>query len=132
MGFVQTYSSILIQISLSENMNSQMLLILTKSVNRCFEKNPKFDMAPLLGGTDAVFLSLLHGIQLVSFFSLLVIHLMHFFNFNAKLKHQLNRSTGILLRFFMHTHSFPLPNQQGRRQAPFCRTLLIQEFYLHY
>ena len=39
----------------------QMLLILTKSVNRCFEKNPKFDMAPLLGGTDAVFLSLIRA-----------------------------------------------------------------------
>ncbi|XP_039808965.1 vacuolar fusion protein MON1 homolog isoform X2 [Panicum virgatum] len=39
----------------------QLLLILTKSVNRCFEKNPKFDMAPLLGGTDAVFLSLIHA-----------------------------------------------------------------------
>ncbi|GJM91744.1 hypothetical protein PR202_ga08152 [Eleusine coracana subsp. coracana] len=39
----------------------QILLILTKSVNRCFEKNPKFDMAPLLGGTDAVFLSLIHA-----------------------------------------------------------------------
>ncbi|EEF27973.1 conserved hypothetical protein [Ricinus communis] len=32
----------------------QMILILTKSVNRCFEKNPKFDMTPLLGGTDVV------------------------------------------------------------------------------
>ncbi|KAF8396733.1 hypothetical protein HHK36_018363 [Tetracentron sinense] len=39
----------------------QMLLILTKSVNRCFEKNPKFDMKPLLGGTDAVFSSLIHA-----------------------------------------------------------------------
>lgn len=39
----------------------QVLLILTKSVNRCFEKNPKFDMAPLLGGTDAVFSSLIHS-----------------------------------------------------------------------
>ncbi|XP_058099066.1 vacuolar fusion protein MON1 homolog [Magnolia sinica] len=39
----------------------QMLLILTKSVNRCFEKNPKFDMTPLLGGTDAVFSSLIHA-----------------------------------------------------------------------
>ncbi|CAN6471272.1 unnamed protein product [Victoria cruziana] len=39
----------------------QMLVILTKSVNRCFEKNPKFDMTPLLGGTDAVFSSLIHG-----------------------------------------------------------------------
>jgi hypothetical protein len=42
-------------------MYGQLLLILTKSVNRCFEKNPKFDMAPLLGGTDAVFLSLIHA-----------------------------------------------------------------------
>lgn len=39
----------------------QMLLILTKSVNRCFQKNPKFDMTPLLGGTDAVFSSLIHS-----------------------------------------------------------------------
>ncbi|CAO2820420.1 unnamed protein product [Amaranthus hypochondriacus] len=39
----------------------QMILILTKSVNRCFEKNPKFDMTPLLGGTDAVFSSLVHS-----------------------------------------------------------------------
>ncbi|GMY10336.1 vacuolar fusion protein MON1 homolog [Fagus crenata] len=39
----------------------QMLLILTKSVNRCFEKNSKFDMTPLLGGTDAVFSSLIHS-----------------------------------------------------------------------
>ncbi|GMH10950.1 hypothetical protein Nepgr_012791 [Nepenthes gracilis] len=38
----------------------QMILILTKSVNRCFEKNPKFDMTPLLGGTDVVFSSLAH------------------------------------------------------------------------
>uniref|UniRef100_A0A5B6ZZE3 Vacuolar fusion protein MON1 homolog n=1 Tax=Davidia involucrata TaxID=16924 RepID=A0A5B6ZZE3_DAVIN len=40
---------------------SQMMLILTKSVNRCFEKNPKFDMTPLLGGTDVVFSSLIHS-----------------------------------------------------------------------
>ncbi|KAG8644595.1 hypothetical protein MANES_11G145800v8 [Manihot esculenta] len=40
---------------------SQMILILTKSVNRCFEKNPKFDMTPLLGGTDVVFSSLIHS-----------------------------------------------------------------------
>ncbi|XP_020179150.3 vacuolar fusion protein MON1 homolog isoform X2 [Aegilops tauschii subsp. strangulata] len=44
-----------------ELMYGQMLLILTKSVNRCFEKNPKFDMAPLLGGTDAVFRSLIRA-----------------------------------------------------------------------
>ncbi|KAL5220868.1 hypothetical protein ABZP36_025581 [Zizania latifolia] len=44
-----------------ELMYGQMLLILTKSINKCFEKNPKFDMASLLGGTDAVFLSLIHA-----------------------------------------------------------------------
>ncbi|PWA41249.1 vacuolar fusion protein MON1 [Artemisia annua] len=44
-----------------ELLYGQMLLILTKSVNRCFEKNPKFDMTPLLGGTDAVFSSLFHS-----------------------------------------------------------------------
>ncbi|WVZ67219.1 hypothetical protein U9M48_016329 [Paspalum notatum var. saurae] len=44
-----------------ELMYGQLLLILTKSVNRCFEKNPKFDMTTLLGGTDAVFLSLIRA-----------------------------------------------------------------------
>lgn len=44
-----------------ELLYGQMILILTKSVNRCFEKNPKFDMTPLLGGTDAVFSSLIHS-----------------------------------------------------------------------
>ena len=39
----------------------QMLVILTKSINRCFEKNPKFDMTPLLGGTEIVFSSLIHS-----------------------------------------------------------------------
>ncbi|KFK32300.1 hypothetical protein AALP_AA6G224500 [Arabis alpina] len=39
----------------------QMILILTKSIDRCFEKNAKFDMTPLLGGTDAVFSSLVHS-----------------------------------------------------------------------
>ncbi|KAG6583584.1 Vacuolar fusion protein MON1-like protein, partial [Cucurbita argyrosperma subsp. sororia] len=39
----------------------QMILILTKSVNRCFERNPKFDMTSLLGGTDVVFSSLIHS-----------------------------------------------------------------------
>uniref|UniRef100_A0A1J3EVC4 Vacuolar fusion protein MON1 homolog n=1 Tax=Noccaea caerulescens TaxID=107243 RepID=A0A1J3EVC4_NOCCA len=39
----------------------QMILILTKSINRCFEKNAKFDMTPLLGGTEAVFSSLVHS-----------------------------------------------------------------------
>ncbi|KAK9682974.1 hypothetical protein RND81_10G110200 [Saponaria officinalis] len=44
-----------------ELLYGQLILILTKSVNRCFEKNPKFDMTPLLGGTDAVFSSLIHS-----------------------------------------------------------------------
>ncbi|XP_071734866.1 vacuolar fusion protein MON1 homolog isoform X2 [Rutidosis leptorrhynchoides] len=44
-----------------EHLYGQMMLILTKSVNRCFEKNSKFDMTPLLGGTDAVFSSLFHS-----------------------------------------------------------------------
>ncbi|XP_020202350.1 vacuolar fusion protein MON1 homolog isoform X1 [Cajanus cajan] len=44
-----------------ELIHGQMIVILTKSVNRCFEKNPKFDMTPLLGGTDTVFSSLIHS-----------------------------------------------------------------------
>ncbi|KAL8262987.1 hypothetical protein R6Q59_024336 [Mikania micrantha] len=44
-----------------EFLYGQMILILTRSVDRCFEKNPKFDMTPLLGGTDAVFSSLIHS-----------------------------------------------------------------------
>ncbi|KAI3793746.1 hypothetical protein L1987_36368 [Smallanthus sonchifolius] len=44
-----------------ELLYSQLILILTKSVNKCFEKNPKFDMTPLLGGTDVVLSSLFHS-----------------------------------------------------------------------
>ncbi|KAL3653030.1 Vacuolar fusion protein mon1 [Castilleja foliolosa] len=44
-----------------ELLYGQMILILTKSVNRCFEKNSKFDMTSLLGGTDVVFSSLIHS-----------------------------------------------------------------------
>ncbi|KAL7613208.1 hypothetical protein Lser_V15G08024 [Lactuca serriola] len=44
-----------------ELLYGQMVLILTESVSRYFEKNPKFDMTPLLGGTDAVFSSLFHS-----------------------------------------------------------------------
>ncbi|KAK6142012.1 hypothetical protein DH2020_016193 [Rehmannia glutinosa] len=44
-----------------ELLYGQMILILTKSVNRCFEKNPKFDMTSLLGGTDVVFSPLIHS-----------------------------------------------------------------------
>ncbi|KAL2488785.1 SAND family protein [Forsythia ovata] len=44
-----------------ELLYGQMILILTKSVNRCFEKDPKFDMTHLLGGTDVVFSSLIHS-----------------------------------------------------------------------
>lgn len=43
----------------------QMILILTKSVNRYYKKNPMFDMTPLLGGTDAVFLISNSCLQLV-------------------------------------------------------------------
>ncbi|CAA6654897.1 unnamed protein product [Spirodela intermedia] len=50
----------LVCISCTEETN-EMLVILTKSVNRCFERNPKFDMTPLLGGTDDVFSSLIHA-----------------------------------------------------------------------
>jgi hypothetical protein len=32
----------------------------------------------------------------------------------------------------MHTHASLLLNQQGRQLVQFCRTLLIQEFYLHF
>ncbi|KAM7279858.1 hypothetical protein ACFE04_006992 [Oxalis oulophora] len=44
-----------------ELLYGQMLVILTKSIDRCFKKNPKFDMTPLLGGTDVVFSSLIHS-----------------------------------------------------------------------
>ncbi|EPS59711.1 hypothetical protein M569_15094, partial [Genlisea aurea] len=44
-----------------EFLYGQMILILTKSVDRCFEKNPKFDMTSLLGGTGVVFSSLIHS-----------------------------------------------------------------------
>ncbi|KAG5515487.1 hypothetical protein RHGRI_036515 [Rhododendron griersonianum] len=54
----EPYESLRAQLEL---IYGQMILILTKSVNRCFEKNPKFDMTPLLGGTDVVFSSLIHS-----------------------------------------------------------------------
>ncbi|KAJ0465137.1 putative vacuolar fusion protein Mon1 [Helianthus annuus] len=44
-----------------ELLYGQIILILTKSVNKCFEKNSKFDMTPLLGGTDLVLSSLFHS-----------------------------------------------------------------------
>ncbi|XP_057836189.2 vacuolar fusion protein MON1 homolog isoform X1 [Cryptomeria japonica] len=44
-----------------ELLYGQMLLILTKSIERYFYKNSKFDMRPLLGGTDVVFSSLIHA-----------------------------------------------------------------------
>lgn len=53
-----------------------MVLILTESVSRYFEKNPKFDMTPLLGGTDVVFSSLFHSFRLVRFI------LFYFQNYN--------------------------------------------------
>ncbi|XP_010557317.1 PREDICTED: protein SAND-like [Tarenaya hassleriana] len=54
----ETYESLRGQLDL---LYGQMILILTKSINRCFEKNPKFDMTHLLGGTDVVFSSLIHS-----------------------------------------------------------------------
>ncbi|PWA88841.1 Vacuolar fusion protein MON1 [Artemisia annua] len=44
-----------------ELLYGQMILILTRSIDRCFEKNSKFDMTPLLGGTDSVFSSIIHS-----------------------------------------------------------------------
>ncbi|KAJ7538747.1 hypothetical protein O6H91_11G062000 [Diphasiastrum complanatum] len=44
-----------------ELLHGQLLLLLTKAVDKCFEKNSKFDMRPLLGGTDVVFSSLVHA-----------------------------------------------------------------------
>ncbi|MCO5597041.1 hypothetical protein L7F22_051115 [Adiantum nelumboides] len=38
-----------------------LLLILTKSLEKCFVKNANFDLRPLLGGTDNVFSSLIHS-----------------------------------------------------------------------
>lgn len=54
----ESYQSLKGQLEL---LYDQMILILTKSLNKCFEKNPKFDMTPLLGGTDVVFSSLIHS-----------------------------------------------------------------------
>ncbi|CAI0453010.1 unnamed protein product [Linum tenue] len=54
----EPYESLVGQLEL---LYGQMILILTKSLNRCFEKNPKFDMTPLLGGTDVVFSALIHS-----------------------------------------------------------------------
>uniref|UniRef100_A0A0D6R108 Vacuolar fusion protein MON1 homolog n=1 Tax=Araucaria cunninghamii TaxID=56994 RepID=A0A0D6R108_ARACU len=44
-----------------EFLYGQMLLILTNSIEKYFRKNAKFDMRPLLGGTDVVFSSLIHA-----------------------------------------------------------------------
>lgn len=60
------------QVLMYQLLSMQMILILTKSLNKCFEKNPKFDMTPLLGGTDVVFSSLIHSFSwFVSMLSLL-------------------------------------------------------------
>nr|KAJ0193794.1 hypothetical protein LSAT_V11C800400860 [Lactuca sativa] len=56
----EPYESLRSQLEL---LYGQMVLILTESVSRYFEKNPKFDMTPLLGGTDAVFSSLFHSFR---------------------------------------------------------------------
>jgi hypothetical protein len=44
-----------------ELLHAQLILILTKGVEKCFVKNSKFDMRPLLTGTDIVFSHLIHG-----------------------------------------------------------------------
>nr|KAJ0199530.1 hypothetical protein LSAT_V11C600316170 [Lactuca sativa] len=56
----EPYESLRSQLEL---LYGQMVLILTESVSRYFEKNPKFDMTPLLGGTDVVFSSLFHSFR---------------------------------------------------------------------
>lgn len=42
-------------------LHGQLLLILTKSLEKCFVKNANFDLRPLLGGTENVFSSLIHS-----------------------------------------------------------------------
>ncbi|KAH7437846.1 hypothetical protein KP509_05G092100 [Ceratopteris richardii] len=42
-------------------LHGQLLLILTKSLEKCFLKNAKFDLGSLLGGTQNVFSSLIHS-----------------------------------------------------------------------
>lgn len=44
-----------------ELLHGQLLLILTKSLEKCFVKNANFDLRPLLGGTETVFSSLIHS-----------------------------------------------------------------------
>ncbi|KAL2630041.1 hypothetical protein R1flu_014727 [Riccia fluitans] len=44
-----------------ELLHGQLILILTKAVEKCFLKNSKFDMRPLLGGMDVVLSSLIHA-----------------------------------------------------------------------
>ncbi|CAI9278082.1 unnamed protein product [Lactuca saligna] len=56
----EPYESLRSQLEL---LYGQMVLILTESVSRYFEKNRKFDITPLLGGTDAVFSSLFHSFR---------------------------------------------------------------------
>eukprot|EP00850_Spirogloea_muscicola_P018907 SM000178S03472 [mRNA] locus=s178:197869:201451:- [translate_table: standard] len=44
-----------------ELLHAQVMMILTSAVDRCFLKNSKFDMRPLLGGTENSFSSLIHA-----------------------------------------------------------------------
>lgn len=44
-----------------ELLHGQLLLILTKSLEKCFIKNANFDLRPLLGGTETVFSSLIRS-----------------------------------------------------------------------
>nr|KAJ0202376.1 hypothetical protein LSAT_V11C600328740 [Lactuca sativa] len=56
----EPYESLRSQLEL---LYGQMVLILTESVSRYFENNPKFDMTPLLRGIDVVFSSLFHSFR---------------------------------------------------------------------
>ena len=76
-------------------------------------------------------------IQLVSQFFLclgLILFLCHIsvWTFSTHWESHRNNCTGTLRLFFMPTHAFLLLNQQGRQLVQFCRTLLIQGFYLRY
>ncbi|KAJ9558883.1 hypothetical protein OSB04_013497 [Centaurea solstitialis] len=85
-----------------ELLYGQMILILTRSLDRCFEKNPKFDMTPLLGGTEAVFSSLIRSFSWFVFF-------LELFSLSFQ-GHQRNPAT------FLHAYTC-LPLAYATRQA---------------
>ena len=97
-----------------------MLLILTKSVNRCFEKNPKFDMTPLLGGTDVVFSSLIHSFSwfvslfpFVMWFACVVKHV--YFTHVCMYKNlYIYKSSFLEVKFSFANLSFGAPTPEGK------------------